>query len=224
MVDIASIASFLLPTLLSMLSGEGNEEKFFPLPKKSSETMYGYGYRYPRVPRKVEALYADPEYRFRWVRAAVGNRAVAAKSPWIAHLKQAQVYDKIRDLLRKEAVKYRIKQGGLKPSTKKSIAQRIVKLERAIEALKDQALLNRVASDLGNKYDKGYVDTSLKRLQDELANLQATLEWEPPAEEVGEEEQVLVQAQPQQKSKKSTTKKQGTALLSGLGYGYGYFY
>jgi hypothetical protein len=94
-MDIASIASFLLPTLLSMLSsGEGNEENFFPSSKKSSETtMYGYGYLYPRVPKKVESLYADPKYRFKWVRAAIGNRAVAAKSPWIAHLKQSGVYD-----------------------------------------------------------------------------------------------------------------------------------
>jgi hypothetical protein len=185
--------------------------------------MYGYGYRYPRVPRRVEALYADPEYRFRWVRAAIGNRAVAAKSLWIAHLKQAQVYDKIRDLLRQEAVKYRIKQGGLKPSTKKSIEQRIVKLQRAVEALKDQALIDRVAGDLGNKYDKKYVEATLDRLEEEIENLQATLDWEPPAEQ---QQQVLVQAQsqPKQQSKQSTTKKQGTGLLSGLGYGYGYFY
>jgi hypothetical protein len=222
MVDIASIASFLLPTLLSMLSGGegGNQENFFPLPKKTSETMYGYGYRYPRVPKRVEALYADPNYRFKWVRAAIGNRAVAAKSPWIAHLKQAQVYDKIRDLLRDEAVKYRLKQGGLKPSTKKSIEQRIVKLQRAVEALKDQALIDRVAGDLGNKYDKRYVDSTLKRLEEEIANLQDTLEWEPP-----EEQQLLVQAQPQQETQKTTKKKaKGYGLLSGLGYGYGYFY
>jgi hypothetical protein len=52
--------------------------------------MYGYGYRYPRVPRVT--VYEDPNYRFKWVRAAIGNRAVAAKSPLIAHLKQAKVF------------------------------------------------------------------------------------------------------------------------------------
>jgi hypothetical protein len=62
--------------------------------------MYGYGYRYPRVPRV--ALYEDPNYRFKWVRAAVGNRAIAAKSPWIAHLKQKGVFDKISQLLVKK--------------------------------------------------------------------------------------------------------------------------
>jgi hypothetical protein len=182
--------------------------------------MYGYGYRYPRVPKRVEALYADPNYRFKWVRAAIGNRAVASKSPWIAHLKQAGVYDQIRDLLRKEAIKYRIDKGGLKPSTKKSIEQRIVKLQRAVEALKDQALLDKVATDLGNKYNKQYVDSTLKRLEEEIENLQSTLEWEPP-----EEQQLLVQAQPQQETQKTTKKKaKGYGLLSGLGYGYGYFY
>jgi hypothetical protein len=205
-----------------MLFGESNEENFFPSSKKSSETMYGYGYLYPRVPRKVEALYDDPKYRYKWVRAAIGNRAVAAKSPWIVHLKQAGVYDKIRDLLQKEAIKYRINQGGLKPSTKKSMEQRIVKLQRAVEALQDQALLDKVASDLGNKYSKNYVDASLKRLQEEIAKLQATLEWQPPEEE----QQVLVESQPQQQQPQKATKKKakGYGLLSGLGYGYGYFY
>jgi hypothetical protein len=222
-MDIASIASFLLPTLLSMLSGEGeNQENFFPSSKKSSETtMYGYGYRYPRVPKKVEALYADPKYRFKWVRAAIGNRAIAAKSPWVAHLKEAGVYEKIRDLLRKEAINYRIKQGGLKPSTKKSIEQRIVKLQRAVEALQDQALLSDVAKDLGSKYDQSYVDSALERLEEEIKNLKATLEWQPPA-----------QKPKRRKTRKTTTtepllaeeEEKGSGLLSGLGYGYGYFY
>jgi hypothetical protein len=69
--------------------------------------MYGYGYRYPRVPRKIEALYDDPRYRFKWVRAAIGNRAVASKSPWIAHLQKAGVFKTISEILRKEALEYR---------------------------------------------------------------------------------------------------------------------
>jgi hypothetical protein len=83
-MDIASIASFLLPTLISLLSGEGHrssnkvrdhqniQEKIFPSSKKlplRSNTpkmaMYGYGYRYPKAPRI--AYYDDPDYRFRWL-------------------------------------------------------------------------------------------------------------------------------------------------------------
>jgi hypothetical protein len=178
--------------------------------------MYGYGYRYPRVPRRVEALYADPEYRFRWTRAAIGNRAVAAKSPWIAHLKQSGVFDTIRDLLRKEAVNYRIKQGGVKDTTKKGAKQQITKLQRAIEALKDQANLSRVQAELGSKYSQDYVNDSIKRLEQEIANLNALLNWQPPGQ------------QQQQQQQQSVAK--GYGLLSGLGYGegygegYGYFY
>jgi hypothetical protein len=96
--------------------------------------------------------------------------------------------------------------------------QRIVKLQRAVEALQDQALLDKVASDLGNKYNKNYVDASLKRLEEEIANLQATLKWEPPAEGV-----LVEETQPQEE--KATKKNaKGYGLLSGLGYGYGYFY
>jgi hypothetical protein len=174
--------------------------------------MYGYGYRYPRVPRRVEALYADPEYRFKWTRAAIGNRAVAAKSPWIQHLKQSGVFNTIRDLLRKEALEYRRKQGGVKESTKKGARQRIVKLQRAIEALKDQANLSRVQADLGSKYNPDYVTASIKRLEQEIDNLNALLNWQPEGQQ---------QLQPVAK---------GYGLLSGLGYGegygegYGYFY
>jgi hypothetical protein len=176
--------------------------------------MYGYGYRYPRVPRKVEALYEDPAYRFKWVRAAIGNRAVAAKSPWIQHLKESKAFEKISKILRDEAINYRVKQGGVKESTKKGAKQRIVKLQRAIEALKDQALLKNVASDLGNKYDPAYITASIDRLQAEINSLNKLLTWKPE----GQEQQQLVPV--------TTTTGSGYGLLSGLGYGegYGYFY
>jgi hypothetical protein len=141
-MDIASIASFLLPTLLSMLSGEGHQniqEKIFPSSKKlplrsniPKITMYGYGYRYPKA-RRI-AYYDDPDYRFKWARAAIGNRAIAAKSPWIAFLRREGAFDAIGDYLRDLADQYRVEQGGVKESTKKGAKQRIIKLQRAITA------------------------------------------------------------------------------------------
>jgi hypothetical protein len=174
--------------------------------------MYGYGYRYPRVPRKVEVLYEDPKYRAKWVRAAIGNRAVAAQSPWIKHLRQSGVFETIKNLLRQEAVKYRQSQ-GVKESTRKGAERRIVKLQRAIDALKDQAIIQNVASQLGNKYNPAYVEATIKRLEEEINNLNAMLNFKPAP-----------QPQPQQPVAK------GYGLLSGLGYGYGedegygYFY
>jgi hypothetical protein len=93
------------------------------------------------------------------------------------------VFDTIRDLLRKEAIKYRVKQGGVKESTKKGARQRIIKLQRAIEALKDQAILSRVQTDLGSKYSPNYVDASIKRLEEEIKNLEAMLNWQLPKQQ-----------------------------------------
>jgi hypothetical protein len=117
--------------------------------------MYGYGYHYPKAPRI--AYYDDPNYRFRWARAAIGNRAIAAKSPWLAYIRQEGVFKDIGDLLRQKAAEYRIAQGGVKASTKKGAKQRITKLQRAIAALEDQDLLKSVAADLGDVYNPDYV-------------------------------------------------------------------
>jgi hypothetical protein len=223
-MDIASIASFLLPTLLSMLFGEGNEEKFFPSSKKLPQhTMYGYGYRYPRAPRI--AYYDDPGYRFKWVRAAIGNRAVASQSPWIQFLREKGAFETIGNYLRKLANKYRVAQGGVKESTKKGARQRIKKLQRAIAALEDQALLKDVAADLGKVYSEDYVTDSINRLKKEIAALEATINWQLPVKTTAtteeEEEEEPTQLVKQTASKK---KAKGYGLMSGLGYGYGYFY
>jgi polyhydroxyalkanoate synthesis regulator phasin len=223
-MDIASIVSFLLPTLLSMLSGEGcqnNQEKIFPSSKKYPKmAMYGYGYRYPKA-RRI-AYYDEPEYRFKWARAAIGNRAIASKSPWIAFLRREGAFEAIGDYLRQLADQYRVEQGGVKESTKKGARQRITKLQRAIAALEDQALLKNVAEDLGDKYSADYVTDAINRLKKEIATLEATIAWKPPAPTT------TGQPPPQPSAKKITLKKkgQGYGLMSGLGYGegYGYFY
>jgi hypothetical protein len=109
--------------------------------------------------------------------------------------------------LRDEAIKYREKQGGVKESTKKGARQRIVKLQRAIEALKDQNLLQNVAADLGSKYNATYVDDSIKRLEAEIKKLEEMINWKPG---------------------QGYGYGYGYGLMSGLGNdegsGYGYFY
>jgi hypothetical protein len=172
--------------------------------------MYGYGYRYPRVPRVVN--YEDPNYRFKWFRAAIGNRAVSAKSPWIAFLKREHAFENIGNYLRELADAYREENKGLKESTKKGARQRITKLERAIAALQDQPLIQNVATDLGDKFNPAYVNEAISRLNKEIASLKAALEWKPSG-------------QPKKEIKLKTTG-EGYGLTSGLGYGegYGYFY
>jgi hypothetical protein len=222
-MDIASIASFLLPTLLSMLSGEGkNQENFFPSSKKSSETtMYGYGYRYPRAPRI--AYYDDPDYRFRWARAAIGNRAISEKSDWINFLKREGAFEAIGNFLRELGEQYRVEKGGVKESTKKGAKQRIKKLQRAIAALEDKDLLKSVADDLEDRYKPEYVTDNINRLKKEIAALEAVINWKPPTQQ---QLALTTESEPPTQTgvKKAVLKKKAKGLLSGLGYGYGYFY
>jgi hypothetical protein len=160
--------------------------------------MYGYGYRYPRVPRLP--VYEDPNYRFKWVRAAIGNRAVASKSPWLQYLRENKVLEQVGNILRKAGEEYR-KQYGLKESTRKGARQRVTKLQRAIEALKDENLLKIVSADLGSRYNPDYVKATIARLDAEVNRLKQI---------IGEQQ-----------------KASGYGLLSGLGNdeeGYGYFY
>jgi hypothetical protein len=69
--------------------------------------MYGYCYRYPRVPRKVEISYDDPEYRRKWARSAIMKRGVASNSRWIQFLRKKGTLDEIADKLRKAGEEYR---------------------------------------------------------------------------------------------------------------------
>jgi hypothetical protein len=85
--------------------------------------MYGYAYRYPRVPRKVEALYGDPTYRYKLARAALMNRGVAQRSTWIQFLRQEDVLNQVRDLLRKAGEEYRALY-GVKPTYKTAAERR----------------------------------------------------------------------------------------------------
>jgi hypothetical protein len=178
--------------------------------------MYGYGYRYPRAPRIT--YYDDPEYRFKWARAAIGNRAAAAKSPWLAYLREQGVFKDIGDLLRQKAEQYRALH-GVKPSTRKGAKRRITKLQRAIAALEDQDLLRDVAADLGDAYNVDYVTSTINRLKDEINKLEALVNWQPVAQPVAQPppqpSAIVKQTAPAKKAK-------GYGLMSGLGYGYFY--
>jgi hypothetical protein len=83
--------------------------------------MYGYGYRYPRVPRIVN--YLEPEYRYKWARAAIMNKSVAARSPWLKFLKDNHYLEQVGDILRKAGAEYRA-QHGVNPKTKTAAEKR----------------------------------------------------------------------------------------------------
>jgi hypothetical protein len=125
--------------------------------------MYGYGYRYPRVPRRVEAHYTDPEYRYKWTRAAIMNKAVAARSPCFKFLRENGYFDDIRRLLRKAAAEYRGEPThGFTDKDKTIASKRKTKLENAIKALSDEAIRSRLASEFGPKYNPAYAEARNK--------------------------------------------------------------
>jgi hypothetical protein len=86
-------------------------------------SLYGYGYRYPRRARK--AVIADP---VKWARAAIYNKGVVEENPWVQHLKQKGVYDKIRALL----------QEARKDYVPKNPEKRRESLMRQLENLQDE--------------------------------------------------------------------------------------
>jgi hypothetical protein len=142
---------------------------------------YGYGYRYPRVPRRVEALYSDPEYKYKWARAAIMNKAVAARSPWLKFLRENGYFDQIRDLLRRAAAQYRgDPTHGFTEKDKTIATRRRTELDKAIEALSDAEIRKRLASEFGAKFDPAYAEANIKRLQEEIARLNAIIEGKNP--------------------------------------------
>jgi hypothetical protein len=69
--------------------------------------MYGYGYRYPRAQRQIEVLYSDPEYQYKWARAAIMNKRVASRSPWLKFLRDNHYLDQVANILRQAGQEYR---------------------------------------------------------------------------------------------------------------------
>jgi hypothetical protein len=137
--------------------------------------MYGYGYHYPRVPRKVEAVYTDPDYRYKWFRAATMNRSVAANSPWIAFLRQRGSLQKIADELRSAGAQYRALY-GVKLKYKTAATKRKTKIENAIKAIEDEKIKERLRTEFGDNLKEPYIADTIKTLQKELAHLQMLID------------------------------------------------
>jgi uncharacterized Fe-S radical SAM superfamily protein PflX len=113
--------------------------------------MYGYGYRYPKVKRKVEVLYKDPEYMYQWARAAVLNQALANKNPWISFLRSKNAFQDIGKKMKQYAQEYRATHylQGLPEKVKKAAQRRLDKLLLARNEYLTPDILSRLPA---NKY------------------------------------------------------------------------
>jgi transposase len=91
------------------------------------------------------------------------NKSVAARSPWLAFLKQRGTFGRISKELKEAAAEYR-KTHPPSPKAKTAAEKRLVKLQRAIEAVQDANIQNRLGSEFGDRYSADYVDAVVKRL------------------------------------------------------------
>jgi hypothetical protein len=150
----------LAPYILEGLSGQGYKpqhipqhvwddiksiSRFSPPTIKDKMSLYGYGYRYPRAEREVRLLLDD-----KFAKAKILNRAIAAKNPWIKHLREKGIYDQISALLREAKKTYQ----PVNPlTTQKSARSRKKRLEAELEAI------NRYGDEIARLYkESGYGD------------------------------------------------------------------
>jgi hypothetical protein len=190
------------------------------LKNNASKTMYGYGYRYPKVRVNYEKLYSDPEYQYNWAKAAILNKGVAARSPWIAFLKKNHYLDQVGEILRKAGEEYRSLY-GVSDKAKTAARRRKTKIERALAAVRNPDIQRHLAQEYGNKFSNDYVNAAISSLQSELDHIRTLLEWEGPTVPTrppGYVEPVVQQQQEQQQLQPA----KGYGLRSGLGYGYFY--
>jgi hypothetical protein len=160
---IVPVITALAPYVLDSLFGQGlhqhipkhvadevigdhrNISIFSPPSIKDKMSLYGYGYRYPRAEREVRLLLDD-----KFAKAKILNRAIAAKNPWIKHLRETGTYEKISALLQQAKQTY---QPANPLTTQKSARSRKKRLEAELEAI------NRYGDDIAKLYrESGYGD------------------------------------------------------------------
>jgi hypothetical protein len=147
-------------------------------------SLYGYGYRYPRRGRTAEVTtFIKDEDREPWARAAIFNRAIASRNPWIRYLEDHGVYDEISNLLRKAREGYRAERGPGDEETKqkkaKAIQRRIKQLQEEVDILKSyQANPGKLLQAYKTKkfandvpYDQAVLD-EIEKLENEIRVLQ----------------------------------------------------
>jgi hypothetical protein len=179
----------IAPTVLELLFGRGNiikHEMLLENPKgnqrlRSKNKMYGYGlegygYRYPGRKRKVTvATYYPEEDKPELIKAAVFNRAIAAKNPWIQHLRKEKVYDGIRELLEKARKTY--KPPAKTDKQKRALATQLTRLQAQLDILKDEEQKKSLFDEYKGKFggdDKAYeaiIKEKMNKLQKEIDNL-----------------------------------------------------
>jgi hypothetical protein len=168
----------IAPTVLGLLFGQGHIKDSSRKQSMYGYGLEGYGYRYPRRRRKltVETYYPEsvqPEL----VRAAVFNRAIAARNPWIQHLKNIGVYDEIRKLLRAAKQSYNPKD----PTKRQRVLEReVTKLRAELNILLKEAEDKRLAEESARRYPGADYTNALRNKINQLRQEIVRIEQSQP--------------------------------------------
>jgi hypothetical protein len=173
----------IAPTVLDLLFGQGHikessRQQRYPLENMYGYSLEGYGYRYPRRRRQLTVeTYYSPETQPELIRAAMFNRAIAKRNPWIEHLEKSGFYKNVRDLLQQARATYKPKD----PEKRQKVLKReLTRLQAELNVLQDEAKARKLAPEyaqtLGKKYTDLTYDDVLKdkisRLQKEIARIE----------------------------------------------------
>jgi hypothetical protein len=181
----------IAPTVLDLLFGQGHIKESFRQQRHLLENMYGYGlegygmygqgYRYPKRRRELTVkTYYDLKVQPDVIRAAVFNRALAKKNPWIEHLEKSHFYEKVRDLLQQARATYKPKYPAKRAKT---LDRELTKLQAQLNILEQEKLAKSLKKEYDKEYGKKFedltydtvLDDKITRLQNEIARIQQTL-------------------------------------------------
>jgi hypothetical protein len=180
----------IAPTVLDLLFGQGHIKESSRQQRYPFENMYGYGlegygmygqgYRYPRRRRKLTVeTYYTPESQPELIRAAVFNRAIAKKNPWLQFLEKENVFGQIRDLLKQKAAKYRAK-NPVTEKTRKVLQRQHTKLQAELNILQNELQNKRLAQEFTSNYpgtdSTEIIQGKINKLQSELNRIKPFIE------------------------------------------------
>jgi hypothetical protein len=137
--------------------------------------MYGYGYRYPKVKRRLEHLYDDPDYKVKWARAADLNKTLDRKNPWITHLKDKGYLEQVKSIMQKAAAEYR----ATHPSSEKyktALSRRLARIEKAA---KDYLTPEILATLPQQKFTDADVQAVLNDIEKEIKAIRSIIGAQP---------------------------------------------
>jgi hypothetical protein len=181
----------IAPTVLDLLFGQGHIKESSRQQRYPLENMYGYGlegygmygqgYRYPGRKRRIPTVetYFPPEAQPQLIKAAVFNRAIAGKNPWIQFLQSGKYFERIRNILKDVAEEYR-KTHHVTEKQRKNLERQSTRLQAELNILQNELQNKALGKEFaeyypGVDYDK-LIKEKVTKLQNEINRIRTLIE------------------------------------------------